>query len=39
MDGVLQLVVVAKGSAYDDAVLRELDNTLKLANIINQEKQ
>lgn len=38
MDSILQLAVVGKGAGYDDRVLNELDNTLKLAHIINEEK-
>lgn len=36
-DGILQLAVTAKGAAYDDAVLDELDNTLKLAKIVSEQ--
>lgn len=36
MDSVLQLAVTGKGAAYDDAVLGNLDNTLKLAEIVRQ---
>ncbi len=36
MDGVLQLAITGKGAGYDDAVLGELANTLKLADIVNQ---
>lgn len=35
-DSVLQLAVTGKGAAYNDAVLRDLDNTLKLAQIVRQ---
>lgn len=38
MDAILQLAVVGKGAAYDDKVLLELDNTLKLANIVQQTR-
>lgn len=38
MDAVLQLAVVGKGAAYDDDVLVQLDNTLKLADIVLQTK-
>lgn len=38
MDAILQLAVVGKGAAYDDKVLLELDNTLKLANIVQQAR-
>ncbi|QMT31002.1 hypothetical protein [Alysiella filiformis] len=38
MDAVLQLAVVGKGAAYDDNILLELDNTLKLANIVQQAR-
>lgn len=39
MDGILQLAITGKASAYDDAVLDELQNTLKLADIVNQLQQ
>lgn len=35
-DSMLQLAVTGKGAAYDDAVLTELENTLKLARIVWQ---
>ncbi len=39
MDAVLQLAIVGKGAAYDDKVLQHLDNTLKLAAIVQQARQ
>lgn len=33
-DSILQLAVTGRGAAYDDAVLAQLDNTLKLAAIV-----
>lgn len=36
MDAVLQLAVTGKGAAYDDNILNELENTLKLAEIVKQ---
>lgn len=33
-DGILQLAVTGKGAAYDDGVLAQLENTLKLAQIV-----
>ena len=39
MDAVLQLAIVGKGAAYDDGVLQHLDNTLKLAAIVQQARQ
>ena len=39
MDAVLQLAIVGKGAAYDDGVLQHLDNTLKLAAIVQQTRQ
>ncbi len=35
-DSILQLAVTGKGAAYDDTVLQQLENTLKLANIVQQ---
>ena len=35
-DSILQLAVTGKGAAYDDAVLQQLENTLKLAKIVQQ---
>ncbi|OSI10108.1 hypothetical protein [Neisseria zoodegmatis] len=35
-DSILQLAVTGRGAAYDDAVLAELENTLKLARIVWQ---
>lgn len=35
-DSILQLAVTGKGAAYDDNVLGELENTLKLAQIVQQ---
>jgi len=35
-DSILQLAVTGKGAAYDDSVLAELENTLKLAAIVRQ---
>lgn len=34
MDSVLQLAVTGKGAAYDDKVLQDLENTLRLAAIV-----
>lgn len=36
MDSVLQLAITGKGAGYDDAVLGELKNTLKLAQIVQE---
>lgn len=36
MDGVLQLAITGRAAAYDDKVLNELQNTLKLAGIVSQ---
>ena len=33
---LLQLAVTGKGAAYDDTVLQQLENTLKLAKIVQQ---
>ena len=33
-DSILQLAVTGKGAAYDDTVLQQLENTLKLAKIV-----
>lgn len=38
-DSILQLAVTGKGAAYDDGVLDELENTLKLAHIVQQAKE
>lgn len=38
-DGVLQLAVTGRGAAYDDAVLRQLENTLRLAQIVKQANE
>lgn len=35
-DSILQLAVTGKGAAYNDKVLDELENTLKLAKIVSQ---
>ncbi|MDO5069706.1 MAG: hypothetical protein Q4D78_05825 [Neisseria zoodegmatis] len=35
-DSILQLAVTGRGAAYDDAVLAELENTLRLARIVWQ---
>ena len=35
-DSILQLAVTGKGAAYDDTVLQQLENTLKLAKIVQQ---
>ena len=35
-DSILQLAVTGKGAAYDDAVLQQLENTLKLADIVRR---
>ena len=35
-DSILQLAVTGKGAAYDDTVLQQLENTLKLARIVQQ---
>ena len=35
-DSILQLAVTGKGAAYDDNVLQQLENTLKLAKIVQQ---
>lgn len=35
-DSILQLAVTGKGAAYDDAVLSELENTLRLAQIVSR---
>ena len=39
MDSMLQLAVTARGAGYDDGVLTELDNTLRLAQIILDTQQ
>ncbi|MDK4591655.1 hypothetical protein QG145_11470, partial [Kingella kingae] len=39
MDAMLQLAVVGKGAAYDDEVLAQLNNTLRLADIVRQARQ
>lgn len=39
MDSILQLAVVGKGAAYDDDVLAQLGNTLKLAAIVSAHRQ
>ncbi|MDO4897029.1 MAG: hypothetical protein Q3971_06665 [Moraxella sp.] len=39
MDSILQLAITGKGAGYDDGVLDELDNTLRLANLIYQNNQ
>lgn len=38
-DSILQLAVTGKGAAYDDTVLDNLDNTLRLAEIIGQTRR
>lgn len=38
-DAVLQLAVIGKGAAYDDKVLLQLENTLKLAAIVLQTQK
>ncbi len=35
-DSILQLAVTGKGAAYDDTVLQQFENTLKLAKIVQQ---
>ena len=35
-DSILQLAVTGKGAAYDDTVLQQLENSLKLAKIVQQ---
>ena len=35
-DSILQLAVTGKGASYDDTVLQQLENTLKLAKIVQQ---
>ena len=35
-DSIRQLAVTGKGAAYDDTVLQQLENTLKLAKIVQQ---
>ena len=35
-NSILQLAITGKGAAYDDTVLQQLDNTLKLAQIVQQ---
>ena len=35
-DSILQLAVTGKGAAYDDTVLQQIENTLKLAKIVQQ---
>jgi len=35
-DSILQLAVTGKGAAYDDTVLQQLENTLKLAKIARE---
>ncbi len=37
-DAMLQLAVIGKGAAYDDEVLQQLDNTLKLAQVVAQQQ-
>ncbi len=37
-DAVLQLAVIGKGAAYDDNVLKHLDNTLQLAQVVAQRQ-
>ncbi|MDO4694758.1 MAG: hypothetical protein Q4A62_09110 [Eikenella sp.] len=37
-EAVLQLAVAGHGSAYDDAVFKQLDNTLQLAHIIRSRQ-
>lgn len=37
MDSVLQLAVTGRGAAYDDKVMKDLDNTLKLASIVQAQ--
>lgn len=39
MEGVLQLLLGASDAAYDETVLQQLDNVLKLAQIVQQQKQ
>ena len=38
-DSILQLAVTGKGAAYDDTVLQQLENTLKLAKIVQQANE
>lgn len=38
-DAVLQLAVTGKGVAYDDRIMQQLDNTLKLAVLVAQNRQ
>ncbi len=38
-DSVLQLAVTGKGAAYDDTVLQQLENTLRLAQIVKQANE
>ena len=38
-DSILQLAVTGKGAAYDDTVLQQLENTLKLAKIVQQASE
>lgn len=38
-DSILQLAVTSKGAAYDDSVLQQLENTLKLAKIVQQANE
>lgn len=38
-DSILQLAVTGKGAAYDDSVLQELENTLKLAEIVKAARE
>ena len=38
-DSILQLAVTAKGAAFDDSVLAQLENTLNLAHIIRQRDE
>lgn len=38
-DAILQLAIIGKGAAYDDDVLLQLENTLKLAAIVLQTHQ
>ena len=39
MDSLLHIDVTGKGSAYDDTVLQQLENTLKLAKIVQQANE
>ena len=38
-DSILQLAVTGKGAAYDDTVLQQLENTLKLADIVRRASE